>query len=169
MLAKTLLAPMETVRGEQFADSQMPSKVQQRNDGPIILVIEDDTDARRLYADFLRMKGWVVFTAADGRGGLDKTTDLAPDVVVVDLAMPRVDGWTVLQLLKDSSWTAAIPVVVVSALTDARDRAFEAGADAFLTKPCTPQVLWLQLRALLRLRERERSSRERRKSRTASA
>lgn len=146
----------------------MPPKIQQRNDGPTILVIEDDADARRMYADFLRMKGWVVFTAADGRGGVDKTTDLAPDLVVVDLAMPRMDGWTVLQLLKNSSWTAAIPIVVVSALTDARDRALEAGADAFLAKPCTPQALWLQLRALLSLRTR--STRERRRSRgTASA
>jgi DNA-binding response OmpR family regulator len=145
----------------------MPPKLQQRNDGPTVLVIEDDSDARRMYADFLRMKGWVVFTAADGRDGLDKTTDLAPDLVVVDLAMPRVDGWTVLQLLKNSSWTAAIPIVVVSALTDARDRAFEAGADAFLAKPCTPQVLWLQLRALLSLRTG--SSRDRRKSRRAAS
>lgn len=128
----------------------MPPKGQRRAKGPSILVIDDDLDARRMYADFLRHKGWVVFTAADGRGGIDKTTELAPDLVVVDLAMPKVDGWTVLSLLKDSSWTAGIPVVVVSALADARDRAFEAGADAFLAKPCTPQVLWLQSRALLR-------------------
>jgi DNA-binding response OmpR family regulator len=130
----------------------MPPRGQQRADEPTILVIEDDADARRMYADFLRLKGWVVFTAADGRTGIDKTTDLAPDVVVVDLAMPRVDGWTVLQQLKDSSWTAEIPIVVVSAVSEARDRALEAGADAYLAKPCTPQVLWLQIRALLRLR-----------------
>jgi DNA-binding response OmpR family regulator len=145
----------------------MPAKGQHRAEGPTILVIEDDSDARRMYADFLRTKGWGVFTAGDGRGGLDKTTDLAPDLVVVDLAMPRVDGWTVLQLLRDSSWTTKIPIVVVSALTDARDRAFEAGADAFLTKPCTPQVLWLQICALLRLRARP--SRDRRGSRRAAS
>jgi DNA-binding response OmpR family regulator len=132
----------------------MPPKGQRRAKGPIVLVIDDDLDARRIYGDFFRMKGWVVFTAADGRGGIDKATDLAPDLVVVDLAMPKVDGWTVLRLMKESSWTAAIPVVVVSALTDARDGAFEAGADAFLAKPCTPQVLWLQSRALLSLTSR---------------
>jgi DNA-binding response OmpR family regulator len=143
----------------------MPPKGQQRADEPTILVIDDDADARRMYSDFLRLKGWVVFTASDGRSGIDKTTDLAPDVVVVDLAMPRVDGWTVLQQLKDSSWTAEIPVVVVSALSDARDRAFEAGADAYLAKPCTPQVLWLQIRALLRAR----SSRDGRASRRSAS
>ena len=143
----------------------MSPKGQQRADEPTVLVIEDDADARRMYADFLRLKGWLVFTAADGRTGIDKTTDLAPDVVVVDLAMPRVDGWTVLQQLKESSWTAEIPIVVVSAVSDARDRALEAGADAVLAKPCTPQVLWMQIRALLSLR----SSLDRRGSRRSAS
>jgi DNA-binding response OmpR family regulator len=142
------------------AYTKMPSRNPQR-DAPTVLVIDDDADARRMYAEFLRTKGWVVFTAADGRSGIDKTTDLAPDLVVVDLAMPRVDGWTVLQQLKDSSWTAGIPIVVVSALSDARDQAFEAGADAYLAKPCTPQVLWLQSRAFLY----SRAARDRRGSR----
>jgi DNA-binding response OmpR family regulator len=91
---------------------------------------------------------------------------ISPDLVVA-ICDAAVDGWTVLQLLKNCSWTAAIPIVVVSALTDARDRALEAGADAFLAKPCTPQVLWLQLRALLSLRTG--SSRDRRKSRRAAS
>jgi DNA-binding response OmpR family regulator len=143
----------------------MPPKGQQRADEPTILVIDDDADARLMYSDFLRLKGWVVFMASDGRSGIDKTTDLAPDAVVVDLAMPRVDGWTVLQQLKESSWTAEIPVVVISALSDARDRAFEAGADAYLAKPCTPEVLWLQIRALLRVR----SSRDGRASRRSAS
>jgi DNA-binding response OmpR family regulator len=70
-------------------------------------------------------------------------------------------------MLKESSWTQGIPIVVVSALIDARDRAFEAGADAFLTKPCTPQVLWLQILALLRLRTRP--TRDRRGSRPSAS
>jgi DNA-binding response OmpR family regulator len=123
-----------------------------------VLVIEDDVDARRIYSEYLRTKGWAVFTAQDGRTGLDKTTDLTPDVVVLDLTMPRVDGWTVLQHVRESSLTAHIPVVVVSARDDARDEAFEAGCDAFLTKPCTPEVLYLQVRALMRLRGDEISA-----------
>jgi CheY-like chemotaxis protein len=115
-----------------------------------VLVIDDDADARRIYSEYLRMKGWVAFTAADGRRGIEKADDLVPDVVVLDLAMPRVDGWTALRHLRDSSWTARIPVIVVSALLDARDDAFHAGCDAFLTKPCLPEVLWLQIRSFMR-------------------
>ena len=103
------------------------------------------------------MKGWTVFTAPDGRIGLNKTTDLMPDVIVLDLAMPRVDGWTVLKHVRESSVTSRIAVVVVSALTDARDEAFQAGCDAYLTKPCPPDVLYLQIRALTRLQSETRA------------
>jgi DNA-binding response OmpR family regulator len=121
-------------------------------DAPAVIVIEDDVDARRIYSDYLRSKGWTVFTAADGRSGLDKTIELTPDALVLDLAMPIVDGWTVLKHVRESSLTAHIPVVVVSALSEARDDAFAAGCDAYLMKPCAPDVVYLQLRALMRLR-----------------
>jgi len=122
------------------------------SDAPAVIVIEDDPDARRIYSEYLRMKGWMVFTAPDGRAGLNKTDELTPDAIVLDLHMPRVDGWTVLKHVRESSITAHIPVVVVSALPDARDDAFLAGCDAYLMKPCPPEVLYLQLRAVMRLR-----------------
>lgn len=121
-------------------------------DAPAVIVIEDDVDVRRIYSDCLRSKGWTVFTAAEGRSGLNKTIELTPDAVVLDLAMPVVDGWTVLKHVRESSLTAHIPVVVVSALSEARDDAFAAGCDAYLMKPCAPDVVYLQVRALLRLR-----------------
>jgi two-component system, OmpR family, response regulator RpaA len=116
------------------------------------IVIEDDFDARTVYAEYLRAKGWIVMTAADGRIGLTKTLELRPDAVVLDLAMPKVDGWTVLRQIRASSMTAEIPVLVVSALTDSRDAAIYAGADAYLSKPCPPEVVYLQLQALTRMR-----------------
>ena len=105
-----------------------------------------------MYSEYLRLKGWVVFTAPDGRTGIDKSVNLTPDVLMLDLAMPRVDGWTVLHHLRSSSWTAKIPILVVSAVDHARDAAFLSGCDAFLSKPCTPEVVWLQLQAMLRWR-----------------
>ncbi len=129
----------------------MSPKKNKAADQPIVLVIDDDADSRRIYGTYLRTKGWTVFTAVDGRLGLDKAKTLAPDFVVLDLAMPRVDGWTVLMHLRQSSLTARIPIVVVSGMTTTRDEAFHLGCDAFLTKPCTPEVLWLQVRALQRL------------------
>ena len=118
---------------------------------PTVLVVDDDADARLIYSEYLRAKGCVVVTASDGRAAIDKAMDLIPDAVVLDLAMPRVDGWTALKHLRESSWTAGIPIVVLTALCESRDQAFEAGCDAYLAKPCSPDVLWMQLRRLFRL------------------
>jgi two-component system, cell cycle response regulator DivK len=120
---------------------------------PAVLIIDDDADTRHIYSSHLHAKGMTVFTAADGRSGLDKIDELLPDVIVLDLAMPRVDGWTVLKQVRESSMTAAIIVVVISAWSEARDEAFQAGCDAYLVKPCLPEVLYLQIRALTRFRQ----------------
>jgi DNA-binding response OmpR family regulator len=122
-------------------------------DGVSVLIVDDDLDTRRMYAEFMRAKGWDVAMAANGRVGIDKTRELRPDAVVLDLAMPHVDGWTVMKVLRESSWTELVPIVVLTALTTVRDEAFKAGCDAFLNKPCTPDILWLQVRKLLRLRD----------------
>jgi DNA-binding response OmpR family regulator len=128
----------------------MASRHREAEESLAVLVIDDDMDARHIYAEYLRSKRWTVFSAVDGRMGLNKINELRPDVIVLDLAMPRVDGWTVLKNVRESSITANIAVVVVSALTDARDQAFYAGCDAYLAKPCSPEVLYLQIRALAR-------------------
>jgi CheY-like chemotaxis protein len=112
---------------------------------PTALLVDDDPDARIIYAGYLRWQGWRVVTAVDGRVALDKVKELIPEVVVLDLAMPRVDGWTVLKELRASSWTAHIPVVVLTAKDGARDEAFRAGCNAYLVKPCPPEVVWMQL------------------------
>jgi DNA-binding response OmpR family regulator len=125
----------------------------------VVIVIEDDADARHIYSEYLRRQGWTVFTAPDGRVGLNKIDELKPDVIVLDLAMPRVDGWTVLKHVRESSLTSKIAVVVVSAMSDARDQAFTAGCDAYLMKPCPPDVVYLQIRALSRFQAAARSSR----------
>jgi len=121
---------------------------------PLILVVDDDLDARTIYATYLRAMGCDVFTAEDGRPAVDKATDLLPDLIVMDLAMPRLNGWEAIRRLHESSWTRLIPVVAVSAVPVSRDTAFDAGCDAYLSKPCEPQVLWAQVRALLRLPNR---------------
>jgi len=125
---------------------------------PTVLVVDDDADARLIYSEYLRAHGWLAFTAADGRIALDKIEELRPDAVMLDLAMPRVDGWTVLKRLRESSWTADVPVVVVTASMSARDLAFQAGCDAFLLKPCPPETLLRQLGGLFRTRHEARAS-----------
>ena len=97
------------------------------------------------------MMGCDVFTAKEGGSAVSKATDLLPDVIVMDLAMRGVDGWEAIRRINASSWTERIPIVAVSAVPVSRETAFEAGCDAYLTKPCEPQVLWAQVRALLNL------------------
>src|SRR5215208_3516876 len=137
----------------------MPTKRGYGNDTFAAIVIDDDLDARQMYSEYLRSKRWTVFTAGDGRTGLNKINELTPDVIVLDLAMPRVDGWTVLKHVRESSITSKIAVVVVSALSDARDSAFYAGCDAYLLKPCAPEILYLQIRAISRFQAEARGSR----------
>src|SRR5579864_5536191 len=120
---------------------------------PVVLVVDDDADARTIYAMSLRAKGCDVFTAKDGREALEKANDLWPDVIVMDLAMPHVDGWEAIRRLNESSWTREIAIVAVSAVPFSRQTALGAGCDAYLTKPCDPQVLWSQVRTLLGLSE----------------
>ncbi len=121
---------------------------------PVVLVVDDDLDARTIYSTYLRAMGCDVFTADDGRPAIDKAVDLLPDLIVMDLAMPRLNGWDAIRRLHESSWTQLIPIIAVSAVPVSRQTAFEAGCDAYLMKPCEPQVLWSQIRALLRLPSR---------------
>src|ERR1700676_4418488 len=78
---------------------------------PVVLVVDDDSDCRTIYAMHLRSAGCEVFTANDGRSAVDKTNDLRPDIIVMDLATPRVDGWEGIGRLHDSSWTPQTPII----------------------------------------------------------
>ena len=122
-----------------------------KTDRPIILVVDDDHDARWIYSMYLRSRGCRVFTAGDGNSAVEKATALTPDLIVMELSMPRVDGWEAIRRLEQSSWTRDIPVVALSAVPVSRDAAFEAGCDAYLSKPCDPGVLWSQVQALLHM------------------
>src|SRR5205814_6801138 len=95
--------------------------------------------------------GCTVFTAANGRSAVSKAINLDPDVIVMDLAMPYVDGFEAIRRLRESSWTRLLRVIAISAVPQTQAAALEAGCDAYLSKPCDPQVLWLQIRSVLRL------------------
>jgi CheY-like chemotaxis protein len=114
-------------------------------------VVDDDRDARTIYSMFVRAQGCDVVTARDGLEALEKADELWPDLIVLDLAMPRLDGWEAMRRLNRSSWTRKIPIVAVSAVPLSRDEAFAAGCEAYLAKPVDPQVLWLQIVAMLKL------------------
>jgi two-component system, cell cycle response regulator DivK len=116
-----------------------------------VLVVDDDPDARGIYSSYLRMKGFVVFTGADGRVAIDKAMNLGPDIIVMDLAMPRVDGFEAIRKIRASSWTRRIPIIAISAVPMSQEMALSAGCDAYLTKPVDPEALRLQIMSMLRL------------------
>ncbi len=116
------------------------------------MLVVDDTDAvRELIRTILEIEGIEVFTAVDGQEALDSVADIAPDVITMDVVMPRMDGLAAAAALKARPDTASIPIVMVSARARPVDRAkgAEAGVDAYLTKPFEPYDLLVAVRSLL--------------------
>lgn len=108
-----------------------------------VLVVDDVEDNRELFAAVLRERGFVVTTANDGLEALDAAARHRPNVVFMDLMMPRMDGLDAIERLRLEDHGRAAFIVVVSALSDlsSRRRAQAVGADAFLSKPCAPRDL----------------------------
>jgi DNA-binding response OmpR family regulator len=107
------------------------------SDPPLVLCADDDADILALLAIRLEHAGFRVAQAADGEQALSLARDLRPDVLVLDVMMPRLSGTEVLSALRGDESTAAIPVVLLSARAQEADveRGLEAGADAYLAKP----------------------------------
>jgi DNA-binding response OmpR family regulator len=118
---------------------------------PLILIVDDSVDTREMYAAYFRFRGFDAITAPDGDSGIDTAVRTKPDVIVMDLAMPRINGVSAAHHLKHDPRTKKIPVVL---LTGFGYRAIQAGAlemgvDVFLTKPCLPEDLEQHVQALL--------------------
>ena len=110
---------------------------------PRILVVEDDPDNRRIVVKVLAVDGYTTLEAADGESAVALARREHPDAILMDLAMPGVDGWEAARRLKADPATADIPIVALTAfaLRGDEDRAREAGCDAYLSKPCRPQAI----------------------------
>ena len=118
---------------------------------PVVLVVESHEDTRALYALALSLVGFEVVAEQDGADAFRLAWEIDPDIVVTDLALPKYDGWQLLQDLKHDTRTRHIPVVAVSGYVEGsvRDRAERDGFAAFFTKPCSPDVLADGLRHVL--------------------
>lgn len=117
-----------------------------------VLVVDDEESARRSVAQGLRELGWEVMEAADGLQGLEAAVRGAPDVVLLDLRLPKLEGEEVLRRLRE---TSKVPLIVISAKREEDDRvaALDMGADDYLTKPFTVRELAARIRAVLRRSE----------------
>lgn len=116
-----------------------------------ILVVDDDPDIARFVEVNLRSAGYEVSVASDGEEALEKAAGLRPDLVLLDVMMPQVDGWEMLQLLHERHGADAVPVVMFSGKVDeaAADEAAERGAQGFIGKPFDPSQLIEKTRQLL--------------------
>ncbi|GIH74645.1 hypothetical protein Plo01_10740 [Planobispora longispora] len=108
-----------------------------------VLVVDDDEVIRQLIAVNLTLEGFQVETAFDGQNCLDRVRDVQPDVVTLDVMMPRMDGWTTATRLRGDDSTSHIKVVLITARAqeDDKRRGFGIGVDAYLTKPFDPAEL----------------------------
>jgi CheY-like chemotaxis protein len=115
-----------------------------------VLVVDDDEVIRQLIAVNLTLEGFDVVTAVDGRDCLDKVADVEPDVITLDVMMPRLDGWVTATQLRKNPATAGIKVVLITARAqeDDRDRGRQIGVDAYLTKPFDPAEMIRVIREL---------------------
>jgi CheY-like chemotaxis protein len=116
-----------------------------------VLIVDDSLHTRELYTEYLTYCGLGVVSAAEADSGLALAYALKPDVIVMDLAMPGLNGITATHRLKQDSRTRRIPVIVLTgyAFRAIEHGALEAGADVFLTKPCLPEDLESKIRGLL--------------------
>lgn len=120
-------------------------------DRPLILIVEDQPELRHLYATQLSLSGFDVIEAGNGADAITETTDRTPDVVLMDLSLPVVDGWEATRRLKSDRRTAHIPVVALTAHDGAGEleRATRAGCDWFVPKPCPPDALIVEIRRVM--------------------
>jgi len=116
---------------------------------PLLLIVDDSWDNRVIYAEFLTFRGYRVAEAADGLEALDKVLALQPDLVVLDLSMPGMDGCETTRRLKADPLTRAIPILVLTGRLHLKDAALAAGADAYVAKPCLPDELIAEIEELL--------------------
>jgi CheY-like chemotaxis protein len=117
-----------------------------------VLVVDDDEVIRQLIAVNLNLEGFEVETAFDGQDCLDRVHDVDPDVITLDVMMPRMDGWETATKLRTDPSTGHIKVLLITARAqeDDRRRAFGIGVDAYMTKPFDPAELIQIVRDLAR-------------------
>jgi two-component system cell cycle response regulator DivK len=118
---------------------------------PRVLLVDDYPDAREMYSEYLEYSGFDVVEAGNGMEALQRAVDTAPDIILMDLSLPVMDGWEATRRLKADQRTKGIPVVALTghALAGISEGAKQAGCDAFVTKPCLPEDLVREIRKIL--------------------
>lgn len=125
---------------QQIAASNQTEEVLVLEEGSVVLIIDDDEEIRKVLYKYLTKLGYQVETADNGELGIKLARNLLPDVIILDVLMPKMDGWEVLSHLKASSELAHIPVVILSVIED-KNMGYSLGASDYLVKPITREEL----------------------------
>jgi DNA-binding response OmpR family regulator len=127
-----------------------------------LLIVDDDRNTREGYRTYLSGKGFEVRALDGGVDALEFAKSAAPDLVVLDLGLPDIDGWEVARRLKGDDETRAIPIIAFSGRSMQHEQvsALRAGCDVYLTKPCAPDKLLGAVRKLLGMEERAAKAEE---------
>jgi two-component system alkaline phosphatase synthesis response regulator PhoP len=117
-----------------------------------VLVVEDEPDVAELIRYNFHKDGWDVLTVANGADAVKRARDAHPDIILLDIMIPQLNGWEVCRRLKQDAETAAVPVIMVTGRVEEGDKAlgFELGADDYVTKPFSPRELIARIRAVVR-------------------
>ncbi|MBA2686393.1 MAG: response regulator [Gemmatimonadaceae bacterium] len=111
--------------------------------GKTVLLVEDNEDNRIVYSTILQHFGYTVMEALNGEEGIAKARAEHPDLILMDISIPVIDGWEATQVLKRDPETRGIPIIALTAhaLASDREKAMEVGCDSYLAKPCEPKAV----------------------------
>lgn len=116
--------------------------------GQTLLLVEDNEDNRIIYSTVLRHLGYQVIEAQDGVEAVQLARSVQPDLILMDISIPRMDGWEATRVLRGDPLTRAIPIIALTAhaLADDRERASEVGFSSYLAKPVEPRVVVAEIK-----------------------
>lgn len=131
----------------------MPASSTQ-GDGPLVLLVDDNEDSREIYDMYFRYKGVRALTARNGDEAIALARERRPDVIVMDLTMPGMDGWQASRLLKRMPETRDLPIIALTghAFRGSENAARDAGCDRYMIKPCLPDELLAAVQDVLATR-----------------
>lgn len=150
------------VRSSALLPGELPAV--RTREAPLVLVVDDLRDNREMYVEYLEFSGFEVISATDGREAISMALAHKPDVIIMDMSLPEMDGWEATEVLRASPETRTTLIIAVSghAETQFRRRAMTVGCDLFVAKPCLPQDLVTHVRDQLGKRAARSPARVRR-------
>jgi CheY-like chemotaxis protein len=133
------------------AELAIPMRGAMANSGKTVLLVEDNEDNRIVYSTILKHYGYKVTEALNGEEGISKARSEKPDLILMDISIPIIDGWEATQVLKHDPATKSIPIIALTAhaLASDREKAMEVGCDGYLAKPCEPRAVVAEVQRFL--------------------